>query len=408
MALLVQSEPGFAQCVAQACARLRERLIAAGLTLTLALAPGVSGQSQNPSPEPAPSSQQPPDLAAVEKNWRGAVAQNPSDAGAYAMLGLTLSREQKYQDAIAAYKKAIALKPKLPGIHINLGLAEFKLGHFQSAVAPLRAALAADPSNMQARTLLGLSYYGVKQFADAAAQLEEAAKADPANIQLQEVLAQSCLWAKKYSCALEQFRLIQQQQPDSVASHILMAEADDGLGHTADAIAEFQAAASVAPREPNIHFGIGYLYWKQRKYDAAKDEFQRELALEHANPQAFAYLGDIAMKENQPENALQFLRRAVQAKSDIRIAHMDMGEVLATEKKYSEAVAAFKRAETLDPSEPDAHYRLARLYREMGNTAESQKEFEKVRQMHEKTDEDVVRKISDAPPPLPQPSSPQP
>src|SRR5437879_3872870 len=58
---------------------------------------------------------------------------------------------------------------------------------------------------------------------------------------------------------------MQEQDPDFAASHILTGEAQDGLGRTGEAIAEFQAAAKVAPYEPNVHFGIGYLYWKEHK-----------------------------------------------------------------------------------------------------------------------------------------------
>jgi Flp pilus assembly protein TadD len=46
------------------------------------------------------------------------------------------------------------------------------------------------------------------------------------------------------------------------------AEALDGLGRTVEAIPEFQAAAEIAPREPNL--GLGYLYWKQHQFDEAR------------------------------------------------------------------------------------------------------------------------------------------
>jgi tetratricopeptide (TPR) repeat protein len=352
-----------------------------------------------PSAEPR-HSQPSSELVQAEKNWRLAVQRTPTDANAFATLGFVLSKEEKYQEAISAYKKAVALNPRLPGVHLNWGLAEFKLGRFAAAVGPLSAALAADPNNLQARTLLGLSYYGAKRFDQAVKQLAVAAKSDAANTQLHQVLAQSCLWAKEYSCALDEFRKIQEQDPDSVASHVLTAEALDGLGRTADAIAEFQAAAKVAPREANVHFGIGYLYWKQHKYAEAKSALEEELAIEPANPQALAYLGDIAMKESDPEKALPLLKKAAQLKNDLRIAYVDMGILLADGKEFPEALAALQHAAKLDPSQPDAHYRMGRIYKQMGNSAAAEKEFAKVRELHEKGEGDIVHQISDSPPPL--------
>ena len=131
---------------------------------------------------------------------------------------------------------------------------------------------------MQARTLLGLSDYGAKRFVEAVRYLEPVAKSDPANAELHRVLAQSCLWAKKYSCAEEEFRQILQRSPDSPAAHMLTGEALDGLGKTPEAITEFEEATKVAPREPNVHFGLGYLYWKSHQYDQAKGEFESELS----------------------------------------------------------------------------------------------------------------------------------
>jgi tetratricopeptide (TPR) repeat protein len=290
----------------------------------------------------------------------------------------------------------------LPGVQLNLGLAEFKQGHFQKAVAPFSAASAADPHNFQARMLLGFSYYGAGRFAEAAKHLQLAEKSDPANTELHQVLAQSCLWAKNYSCALDEFRQILEQNPESPAAHVLMGQALDGLGKTPDAIVEFQAAAKIVPREPNIHFGLGFLYWKSHQYDEAKLEFESELSIDAGNAQALAYLGDMEMKRNNPEAALSLLGKATKLKDDIRIAYLDMGTILAQQKRHDEAVTALQRAVALDPAQPDAHYRLAHVYHDMGKAAESEREFAKVRELHEKADDSVASKMSAAPPPLPQ------
>jgi tetratricopeptide (TPR) repeat protein len=357
-------------------------------------------RAQNPSE--AIALQQAGRLPEAEQAWRQVVQQNPRDAEALASLGVVLSRQEKYGEAASAYRKALALKPKLPGIQLNLGLAEFKQGRFPAALAPLAAALKTEPQSMQARTLLGMSYYGAKRFADASKHLEVAAKADPANTELQHLLAQSCLWAKKYTCAVEGFRKILQQNPDSAPAHMLTGQALDGLGKTPEAIAEFHAAAQVAPREPNVNFGLGYLYWKQHQYDEAKVWFERELAVDPKHAQSLAYLADIELKRDSPDTALPLLEKAVAANKDLRIAYVNLGAALMQKKQYEEAMKALRRAITLDPLQPDAHFRLGRLYQAMGNKAAAQKEFAKVRELQQqKVEEDIVHTMSAAPPPLP-------
>ena len=182
---------------------------------------------------------------------------------------------------------------------------------------------------------------------------------------------------------------------------MLTGEALDGLQRDSEAIVEFQQAAKVSPDEPDVHFGLGYLYWKSHHYDEAGREFEKVLVLDPKHAQAQTYLGDMAMKRMDLDKALILLRKAVSEKSDIRLAYMDMGAVFMQQKQYADAVVALRRAVELDPAQPDAHYRLGRAYQAMGKTVESQKQFAKVRELHEKSDEPLAMKISSSPPPLP-------
>jgi tetratricopeptide (TPR) repeat protein len=145
---------------------------------------------------------------------------------------------------------------------------------------------------------------------------------------------------------------------------------------------------------------LGYLYWKAHQNDQAKAEFETELGIDPGNAQALAYLGDVELRLNNPEKALMLLQKAVQQKSDIRIAYADIGAIYMDQKQYEEALTAFQRAVKLDPEQPDMHFRLGNLYRQMGNTAASEEEFAKSRALHKKADDALLKKLSDAPPAL--------
>ena len=143
-------------------------------------------QGQSASPAEAMRLEQQGKLEEAAQAWRAVIQQNPNDAGAFASLGVVLSREQKYPEAAKAYRKALALNPNLPGVPLNLGLAEFKQGQFAAAIPPLHAALEADPQSMQVITLLGLSCYGAKEFTEASKYLALAASSDPGNAESHE------------------------------------------------------------------------------------------------------------------------------------------------------------------------------------------------------------------------------
>ena len=90
--------------------------------------------------------------------------------------------------------------------------------------------------------------------------------------------------------------------------------------------------------------------------------FQNELAVDPNHAQALAYLGDIALKEDKTQEALGYLEKATRQRKDLRIAYLDLGAVLTQLKRNPEALTALQRAIALDSSQPDAHFRLGRLY----------------------------------------------
>jgi Flp pilus assembly protein TadD len=58
---------------------------------------------------------------------------------------------------------------------------------------------------------------------------------------------------------------------------MLAGEALDGLNQTEEAIKQFREAEKVSPHEPDVHFGLGYLLWKNHSFDEAETELKLEV-----------------------------------------------------------------------------------------------------------------------------------
>jgi len=334
----------------------------------------------------------------AEKSWREITANDPQNATAWAHLGLMQAMEGKYFEAVPAYRKALQLNPALSGVQLNLGLALFKQQRFQEAVPAFAAALKETPGDVKPRLLLGMSYYGAAQYAKAIPELQSALGATPDNLQLRMTLAQSCLWAGQYKCTLEQYRQIVTENPESAQADMLAGEAFDGLGDTVNAIAQFRAAEKASHNEPDVHFGLGYLLWTQRQYEEAERELKLEIGNNPNHSQALAYLGDIAIKHENKEEALQYLQRAIsQPGKEVRLAYVDLGILNAADGRNEEAAKDFQRAIKLDPDGVDAHWRLAKVYKAMGKKEEANAELSKASQMHRAKDEESVRRMTGSP-----------
>jgi len=81
------------------------------------------------------------------------------------------------------------------------------------------------------------------------------------------------------------------------------------------------------------------------------------------------------------KSAEEHLRLALSQDSNIRLAHVDLGILLANRNDADRAASHFREAIRMDSTKPDAHYRLGRLLRSMGREQEADAEFAKVKEL---------------------------
>ena len=200
-------------------------------------------------------------LAEAEAAWSALAKQYPTNPEPLAHMGLIESRQGHYAEAIKYYTRAMALNPRMPGLQLNLGLAFFKAGDYKRAIAELDPMLKAQPDNQQLVVLIGMSHYGLEQFSQASPLLKQASDRDPANLTLLLTLAHSCLLSHQYPCVLDAYHRLVTLNAESAEADMLVGEALDEMKDPEGAIREFRAAVAANPKEPNVHFGLGYLLW---------------------------------------------------------------------------------------------------------------------------------------------------
>jgi tetratricopeptide (TPR) repeat protein len=336
-------------------------------------------------------------------SWQTVIKLEPRNGQAYAHLGLIEARQQHYPEAIVHYRKAIALtqaggKP-IPQLNLDLGLALFKSAQFEEAGRVFESELRKHPHSPDAQRLTSLaamSHYGAHQYGAAIPYLKDAVAADPRNLSLLLTLAHCYLWTKQLDATLEVYRQILTINPDSAAADMIAGEALDEKGDNAGAVQQFRAAVQADPKEPNVHFGLAYLLWAQKRYDEAIPEFKAELMNDPQNYQAMIYLGDTYVQQNQFSQAKAVLEKAASAEPSVPLIHLDLGIVLMETGEPERAVGELTRTVALEPDNVTAHFRLATLYRTMGKKDEAKAEFVKASSLNKKRDDSVHDRIAAA------------
>ena len=125
---------------------------------------------------------------------------------------------------------------------------------------------------------------------------------------------------------------------------MLVGEALDEMKDRVGAIREFRAAVQADPKEPNVHFGLGYLLWTNGQYGDAAAEFQAEIDNDPEHLQAMLYLADSQMQLNQLNRAQPLLERLVKQSPANAMAHRDLGIVYAGQDRKQDALAEFQTA----------------------------------------------------------------
>lgn len=366
---------------------------------TLSYAAQVSSRPSSPR-DTAFALEQQGRIDEAEAAWRSVLQTHPSDAEACAHLGLLEARQQHYKQAVPLYRKALALNPQMPGLRLNLGLALFKAGDLKQAALVFTALLRTEPpSSPEAQrltALIGIADYGVGDYAAAVPHLKAAALNEPQNLQYRLLLAHSCLSSRQFQCVLDTYKEILTLNAESAEADMLAGEALDEMRNHNGAIEQFRAAVKADPREPNVHFGLGYLLWTQNQFEEASKEFQAELENVPGNAQAMALLADCYMQLNRADEAGPLLQQALKIDPNLPHAHLDMGILDADGGKREDAIRELKIAARLSPEDPNPHWRLARLYQAMGKKQEAQAEFQKTSSLHKAANDTIFSKLKAA------------
>lgn len=200
-----------------------------------------------------------------------------------AMVAMDYILLRDYHDADTWLTMATTWSPETALYWYYLGRTKYNENRFQEAIDAFKKCLALHPRDVRAEYNLGLTYAGLNRNDEAASAYETAiawqsgaAQQDP-----QPDLDYGIL-------------LLQQGETDKALTHLQRAVSLDGrnpraheqLGRTyeklyrlADADAEISNALSLAPNVPSLHFEMGRIYQREGKAEKAKQEFARCAAL---------------------------------------------------------------------------------------------------------------------------------
>jgi len=85
------------------------------------------------------------------------------------------------------------------------------------------------------------------------------------------------------------------------------------------------------------------------------------------------------------------LQKAVRLDPKLGVGYLQLGILYSEQKEFHKAISACQKAIETDPQMEEAHYRLAQIYKRIGENLKAQQELEIFDQLSKKKAEEVER-----------------
>ena len=260
------------------------------------------------------------------KQAEEALAADPKDARAYAILGRALMRKREYAKAADALAHAAERNPDIENLY-SLGISllatkdpkdkEKAIAVFQNMIA-----MAGDSGSLH--VLFGRAYRDAEDLPSAVQEFKGAIALDPRTPHAHYFLGLAYLSLNEWK-------------------------------PTPEAKAELQKELQYYPRDFLANYMVGFLAASERQYELSDKYLKIAAGINPSWPEPFLYLGLNAYAQGDMKRAEEMLRKAVvltgtdEARSNyqIRRAYVDLGRILATSGRKDEAEVFLAKARDL-------------------------------------------------------------
>jgi predicted Zn-dependent protease len=159
-------------------------------------------------------------------------------------------------------------------------------------------------------------------------------------------------------------------------------DALDGAARTPEAIEAYKHAVTLAPDSNITRYGLGYLYWKQYRYDEAEKELTEVLRRDPKESRAAFTLGDLYLTKGDAKRALPLLELAARDYPTAFDTRFALGRALLRNGDQERGIAELRAAVGLDASIADGHFQLGRALIQAGAKEEGTRELERARELN--------------------------
>ncbi|MBX3169929.1 MAG: tetratricopeptide repeat protein [Candidatus Eremiobacteraeota bacterium] len=229
---------------------------------------------------------------------------------------------------------------------------------------------AAESAELQAA--LGLHYRSQAMTAQALKHLEASAKLSPRTVAVRQALGEIYLAQGRMDQAESHFQFMLQNQP-TASAHLGMAECDKQQFRFAEALENFQKAATLEPQNFQVLADLGDLALQMGEQDLGIRSLKSALALEPNHPEIYGLLAKAALQKGDRAEAIQALTTQLRLDPNDAFAAYTLATQWRAAGQYQEAGQLLSKALAAKPGDVQISLDLAECYEKLNYPAEARK-----------------------------------
>jgi putative PEP-CTERM system TPR-repeat lipoprotein len=288
----------------------------------------------------------------------------PKSAVPYNLRGVVYFAKRDFAKARENFEKALEIQPDYISAASSLATIDIQEGKLQAARDRYDRLLAKNPKNEQlllaSSQLLMLSGASDDQVRSA---LDKAVAANPSSTPLRLARISYDIRRGDGKAALGAAQAALTAIPRDPQITDLLATAQFMSGDTNQAAATMKQLVAMQPENPAARLRLAQLQAAMKEYPEALESARAALALKADYVPALGTIVKIYLTTGRPEAAIAEARKLQKDNPDKAIGHALEGEILAAQKKWPEAVVAYRAALKKESSPVLA----ARLHMALGN-----------------------------------------
>ncbi|MCY7376402.1 MAG: FG-GAP-like repeat-containing protein [Pyrinomonadaceae bacterium] len=144
-----------------------------------------------------------------------------------------------------------------------------------------------------------------------------------------------------------------------------------------DGAEAFRRSLALDPNLKIANINLAIALFNAQEIEAALKEADTAVELAPESPQPIYILGLIAKNQNRTEDAVAFFQRVLKMDANDVGANINLGQIYVQQRKYTEAIAAFRIAIAAEPYNATALYNLATALLRQGQREEGQQLIQK-------------------------------